>query len=326
MAVVDLVSLTKRYGQLVAVDGVTLAIERGQVFGLLGPNGSGKTTTLACAMGLVRPTSGHATVLGESARALHRTAGRVGAVFDAPILLAGLTVAEQLAYAARLRGHGGGREAGEVLEIVGIPHLARRPVTELSLGQAKRLAVATALAGRPELLVLDEPLAGLDPPGVRQLLALLGRLSREGVTIVLSSHRLHEMEPVLTHAAFLLAGRIARAGALADLLGADRRLRLGVDDPDRGRRVLEALEGVSVGLDRDGRTLIVDGGPHSASWLNRALVGAGVAVSELSPTGGSLPELFDSLVDELEESQRPRGDTAGETAGDTGAETPGGTG
>ena len=297
-AVLEIRSLHKRYGRVVAVEDVSLRVERGAIFGLLGPNGSGKTTTLACALGLLRPTSGHITVLGVPSERLHTTGGRVGAVFDESVLVRGLSVRAQLVYARSLFGHEGGRTIDEALELVGLAELAARSVTRLSLGQRKRLAVAAALAGAPQLVVLDEPLSGLDPPGAREFLALLRSLSAEGLTILVSSHRLYEMETVLTHAAILIAGRVARAGSLADLLAERGGLALSVDDPERARAVLAGLAGVATtGREPDGR-LIVDPGEHTAAEVNRALVQAGVGVSSLAPRNASLPGLFHALVEE----------------------------
>jgi ABC-type multidrug transport system ATPase subunit len=296
MFALEVDSLQKRYGKTVAVESVSFAVEPGSIFGLLGPNGSGKTTTLACMLGLVKPTAGRIAVLGESPRRLHRTLGRVGVVFDAPVLVRGLTVRRQLAYATRLFGHAGGRSIDEALELAGLSGLEGRSVTRLSLGQQKRLAVAGALAGRPELLVLDEPLSGLDPPGARALLRLIGELAAAGVTIVLSSHRLHEVEPVLTHAAILVGGRVARQGSLTELLATAGRHRVAVDDPARAREVLASIAGVVVGQESpDG--LYFEPGANELAALNRALVEAGVGVSELRREGANLPALFDSLAD-----------------------------
>ena len=298
MLALEVDSLTRRFGSHVAVDDVSFAVERGSVHGLLGPNGSGKTTTLACVLGLLPPHAGRATVLGEPPHELHRTRGRVGVVFDRPILVRGLGVRAQVAYAARCFGHRGGRSIDEVLELVGLSDLARRPVTALSLGQQKRLQLAGALAGRPELLILDEPLSALDPLGVRGFLDLVRELARAGLTIVLSSHRLHEIEPVLTHASILIRGRIARSGPVTELVGDPSQQVLVVDDPARARDVIESLDGRAAQLDGRPEALLVVPGPRGAAALNRALNEAGVAVSELRPAGAGLPALFESLLDE----------------------------
>ena len=134
-AALEVAGLVKRYGRTLAVKGADLRVERGQVFGLLGPNGSGKTTTLSCALGLLHPTDGTCTVLGEPATALHRTRGRVGCVFDVPALLRGHSIAQNLAYQARLRGHQGGRRMTDALERVGLGGFEQRRAGGLSLGQ-----------------------------------------------------------------------------------------------------------------------------------------------------------------------------------------------
>ncbi|TDJ67207.1 MAG: ABC transporter ATP-binding protein [Planctomycetota bacterium] len=296
MFALEVDSLEKRYGRTIAVENVSFAVEPGSVFGLLGPNGSGKTTTLACILGLVRPSAGRITVLGERPERLYRTLGRVGVVFDAPVLVRGLSVGGQLAYVTRLFGHEGGRTIAESLELAGLTGLEHRHVGRLSLGQQKRLAVAGALAGRPELLVLDEPLSGLDPPGARALLQLIGELAASGVTVILSSHRLHEVEPVLTHAAILVAGRVARQGTLGELLATAGRHRITVDDPGRAREVLGRITGVVVGEEAGSGVLYLDPGSNELAALNRALVEAGIGVSELRREGANLPALFDALA------------------------------
>lgn len=291
-------SLTRRYGRHVAVDGVSFKVERGAVHGLLGPNGSGKTTTLACCLGLLAPHSGEVAVLGQPARRLDRTRGRVGVVFDRPTAMRGQSVRGQVRYSARLLGHRGGRKVNEALELVGLRHLARRPARGLSLGQQKRMALASALLGDPEFLVLDEPLSGLDPMGVRGLLRLISELSKRGLTILLSSHRLHEIEPILTHASILIGGRLVRSGSLGQLLGSGRVLRLDCagDGP-----VDEIARGVGARATRrpgEEHGWTVELGSGDAAALNRALHEAGVGVRELAPVNAGLPTLFDSLLDE----------------------------
>jgi len=300
MGAVEIRELTKRYGRVTAVDGISLNIEERAIYGLLGPNGSGKTTTLSCSLGLMRPTSGEVHILGEPARCLHRTRGRVAVVFDAPILIKGLSVRQNLEYAAHVRGHTGGRPLMEALELVDMAELASRPAGKLSLGQSKRLAIASALAGSPELLVLDEPLSGLDPLGVRQVLRLVERLASEGMTVVLSSHRLHEMQRVLTHAAILLSGKLARAGTLAELLGSGTRYRLHVDATEKARVVIEGKSGTRIIETPAAGELVADLGHHTAGEINTALVQAGVEVSGISPSSTTLQDLFESLVDAAE--------------------------
>lgn len=297
MPVLEVQSLRKRYGTFTAVHDASFSVEEGSIFGLLGPNGSGKTTTLACALGLLRPTSGTISVLGHTADRLHRTRGRVGVVFDDAVLVRGLTVQQELEYARRLFGYDGGRTVEDSLELVGIPELASRPVTRLSLGQRKRMAVAGALVGSPELVVLDEPLSGLDPLGVRQFLRLLQRLASEGTTFVLSSHRLHEMQPVLTHAAILIAGRVALSGSLEELLAGKGPITVDVDDPDAA---LVALRPVELDAKAEGARVTIQPGTLGPGEINRLLVEAGVEVRGLGSSALDLPGLFSSLVDGLD--------------------------
>ncbi|MBL6721356.1 MAG: ABC transporter ATP-binding protein [Planctomycetes bacterium] len=295
--VLEVQDLVKRYPEHTALDGVSFQVERGQLFGLLGPNGSGKTTTLSCALGLMRPTSGSSSVLGIPSRQFHRTQGRVAVVFDAPVLLRGHTLAANLAYVARLRGAAsGGRGPEEALRLVGLEGLERRRASRLSLGQSRRLSIACALLGEPELLVLDEPLSGLDPVGVREMLALFARLRDEGITLVLSSHRLYEMERLLSHAAILIRGRLAAWGSLEELLGAHGRVR--VETPNGASlRSAAAANGWRLEAEDEQRWTVAADGMEPAE-LNRRLVEAGVPVARLEPARQTLPGLFDALVQE----------------------------
>lgn len=292
--VLEVRDLRKRYGDQIALEGVTFTVQQGEIFGLLGPNGSGKTTTLTCALGLMRPTSGSVKILGHPSNRIYETRGRVAVVFDTPVLLPHHTIAQNLTYGKRLRGHEGGRGEQDVLDLVGLGDLRRRRADQLSLGQKRRLSIALALAGSPEFLVLDEPLAGLDPIGVREIMHLLARLRDEGMTLLVSSHRLFEMERLLTHAAVLIEGRLAALGPLEDLLGAEGRLRVEVDLVQSARDLAEK-RGWQVLAERD-HELILDA-PIPTEQVNKALVEAGVGVKSLVPARSSLPDLFEQLVD-----------------------------
>ncbi|MCB9896799.1 MAG: ABC transporter ATP-binding protein [Planctomycetes bacterium] len=325
MTVLRIENLHKRYGRTVAVRDVSLSVEPGQLFGLLGPNGSGKTTTLGCALGLLRPDGGRVEVLGVPSARIHETLGRVAVVFDAPTLVPGLTVRQNMAYARRLLGHAGGRSDDELLELVGMSEYASRRVGALSLGQHRRVSIARALVGRPELLVLDEPLSGLDTMGVRSMLRLFVALRDEGLTIVASSHRLHEMERIVTHVAIVVEGRVVRAAPLGDLVGPRHdRLLVDASPAQRAREVLAALPGVTLASDvaRDddadratpgganaGGARDPSGDPSPAGRfalrlegalpgaVNRALLDAGCEVSRLAPRHVGLLDVFEDLVE-----------------------------
>ncbi|MEL6903850.1 MAG: ABC transporter ATP-binding protein [Planctomycetota bacterium] len=306
--------LVKRYGATVAVGGVDLTVARGQVYGLLGPNGSGKTTTLSCALGLLHPTSGTTRVLGQPARRLHRTRGRVGCVFDVPALLRGHTVAQNLRYQARLRGHGGGRTLDEALERVGLGGFQKRRAGGLSLGQEKRLAIAGAIMGEPELVVLDEPLSGLDPMGVRGMLDMLTELVSDGQTLVISSHRLHEMQEILTHAAVILDGEVVREAPLESYLGRPGTWRVRVRDADRARAALGRIGASLEAAPAADGTFLVDAGTAGGEAIGAVLVEDGAGLSHLSEARVGLQESFEALVAERR-AQRgigPDGPGAGE--------------
>lgn len=293
-------TLVKTYGSTHAVRDVSLRVEEGRIFGLVGPNGSGKTTTLSCALGLLRPDSGRIEVLGRTPSQLHRSAGAIGVMFDDPMLLPGLSLRANLEYARRLLGHTGGRTAEEALELVGLAEIpARRRARGLSLGQRRRLALARTLLGRPKLLILDEPLSGLDTVGVRDMLALFRRLRDEGLTIVLSSHRLFEMERLVDDVAILLAGEVVRQAPLSELLAEQsRHVELHAKPLDEVRVALANLEGLGAFVALDAARLRVDLGTVAPGALARALHEAGCTLEALVPERQSLQAVFEALVDE----------------------------
>lgn len=312
MPALEIRELCKHFGRTQVLHDVSLSVERGQVYGLLGPNGSGKTTTLNCALGLLRADSGEARVLGERARDIHRTRGRVGVVFDRSVTISSLTARQNLEYVRRLGAYERGRSIDELLALVELEELADQRAGKMSLGQGKRLAIAGALLGDPELLILDEPLSGLDTLGVRSTLRLFRELASQGVTLVLSSHRLHEMQTVVTHAGIVLRGRVVREGSLDELLLADRnRFELAVQPLELAVAALSEMPGVKVersegappparaggSLSLTGR-VVADLGDTPPSVVNRRLLEVGCEVSELAPLVLSLQSVFEGLVDQ----------------------------
>lgn len=296
-------SLTRRYGSTVGVQDLSLCVEHGQIYGLLGPNGSGKTTTLGCALGFQRPDSGRIEILGQPPRALHRTLGRVGVVFDDPTLIDNLRVLQNLTYTQRLLGHSGGRSPSEALQLVGLADRAQQRAGTLSLGQKRRLAIARGLLGKPEFLVLDEPLSGLDTAGVRQVLDLVLRLRDEGLTLLLSSHRLHELERVVTHVGILMGGRLVREEALDTLLGDETpRLLIRTTRPEVARTTLEALRPEATvqhgEIGPDGSVEFrFEPGEVPSALVNRRLIEAGCEVSALASDRRTLQAVFEDLLD-----------------------------
>lgn len=293
-------ALTRRFGQVTAVDDLSLVVPRGSVYGFLGLNGAGKSTTIRMLLGLIRPTSGNAAVLGltipqDRLRAL----GRVGALVEAPTVYPHLTGTENLKVTLRLLG-ARRKEVSRVLEVVGLSNAAHRLVREYSTGMRQRLGLALALVGEPELLILDEPTNGLDPRGIQEVRELVYELPRRlGVTVFLSSHILAEVEQVANHVGIIHRGRLVVQGALEELLQGGR-LRVGVSDPVKARDFLTGL-GRSARTGENG-TLLVEALPGGdAATVNDILVRGGHPVSHLVYERASLEQVFFAATSEPKE-------------------------
>lgn len=296
-------ALTKRYrgGQL-AVDGLDLTVPAGSVFGFLGPNGSGKTTTIRMLMGLIEPTSGTARVLGHPMpRATRTVLPQVGALIEGPALYGFLTGRENLRrYDAadptadpRTRRD----RVAAALDRVGLTAAAGKKAKAYSLGMKQRLGLAAALLQPRRLLVLDEPTNGLDPQGMREIRALVRELASDGTTVFLSSHLLDEIEQVCTHVAVMSRGRLITQGTVAELAAGTRgRLVVTTPDPGEAARVLKE-QGVADVVVTDDR---VSGEPpdRDLAELNAALVTAGVRVRGFGGERASLEDAFVALTGE----------------------------
>jgi ABC-type multidrug transport system ATPase subunit len=278
-AVIATRGLVKRYGRLRAVDGIGLDVREGDVYGFLGANGSGKTTTVRMLLGLVLPTSGEIELLGERMpRAGRRVLPRVGALIEGPAHYGHLSGRENLAL-LDASGRGGSwrtrrRRIDEVLEQVGLGGVGRRPVKAYSLGMRQRLGLAGALLRRPELLVLDEPTNGLDPQGIAEVRALLLDLNRSGTTVFLSSHLLAEVEQLCSRVGVLDRGRLVLQDQLATLTAPTGATVVHTPVPDRVRATLDGRV-TSIEGDR----VVVRG--DDPAEVNALLVRAGVPVHAL---------------------------------------------
>ncbi|MDD9207680.1 ABC transporter ATP-binding protein [Georgenia sp. 10Sc9-8] len=301
-------SLTKRYGRHTAVAGIDLAVPRGSVFGFLGPNGSGKTTTIRVMLGLASATGGRVQVLGEEMpRHLATVLPRVGALVEGPAFYPFLTGAANLGrldtadrYAPpATRAH----RVRAALAQVGLLEAADTKVRAYSLGMKQRLGIANALLRPRELLVLDEPTNGLDPQGTREVRELLRSLAAGGTTVFVSSHLLAEIEQICTHAAVMSAGELVAQGSLDVLRGAGRaHLRVQTPDPGAAADVLAAM-GLQPGqADVPGRTAVVvapmDDGAPAPEDVVTALVRAGVRVRGVTVDQASLEDRFVALTGE----------------------------
>jgi ABC-2 type transport system ATP-binding protein len=244
-AAVRLEGLTKQLRNgILAVDHLDLEVARGSVLALIGPNGSGKTITLRMILGLVRPTSGRAVLFGEEVRPGADVLGRVGALVDGPGFVPHLSGRRNLDLAVRLiRLSGGTADLDAAIDMAGLGEAVDRSYSSYSHGMRYRLAMAQAMLGSPHLLLLDEPTTGMDPAQVQQVHRAISSCAEAGVTVILSSHSMSEIEQVCTQAAILQSGRLLLAGSIADLVGRAPTLILEVDDPDPVALALRDLAG-----------------------------------------------------------------------------------
>jgi ABC-2 type transport system ATP-binding protein len=250
-AVIEVEGLRKEYFRLIgkrtlAVAGLDLSVPEGGVFGFLGPNGSGKTTTIRCLLGLVRPTAGSCRVLGASRRDLWHVSERVGSIVESPSLFPTFSGRENLTLIARLFGVGD-HAVTRVLERVGLADRAKDLVKTYSLGMKQRLALAAAILKDPALLILDEPANGLDPAGIKEVRDLLRGLALEGRTVFVSSHQLSEVQQVCARVAILSRGRCIASGTVSDVLNRGRSGSVLVRI-DRPEAALEAFAGAAPDL------------------------------------------------------------------------------
>ncbi|WP_319461637.1 ABC transporter ATP-binding protein [Micromonospora sp. RTP1Z1] len=295
---------TLRHGRRVAVDGFDLLVEAGQVHGFLGPNGSGKTTTLRALLGLVRADGGRMSVLGaRSPERLPEVSGRVGAIVESPQFFGNFTARRTL----RLLAVAGGvptSRVDEVLEQVGLSDRGDERVKGYSLGMKQRLAVASALLKSPELLILDEPANGLDPAGIREMRDLMRSLSAAGVTVLLSSHILAEIQLICDHVTIISRGRRVAAGRVDEVLaGFDQHeWQVRVAEPERAAELLRTL-GLAVTAHPDH---LVVAGVEEPELISRTLGEEGLWVRELVPLRPDLESVFLELTGTMPHPVVPR--------------------
>ncbi len=284
--VIETHGLTKTYGSVRALDGLTLSIPRGGVYGVLGPNGAGKSTLFRTLLGLIRPTEGSATIMGGPIGDVSATR-RMGSMIETPRFPPYLTARQVLHWLGL--AHGGVPEADirHWLERVGLTEAADRKVRGFSVGMLQRLGVAAALMTRPDLVILDEPTSGMDPPGIQEMRALIRALADdEGVTIVLASHQLQEVQRVCDRVAIFNRGKVVAEGRVSDLTAAGERLRLSATPLARVMAVLGERGSL------DGDAVLASVPRNEAPALIRALVEAGVEIDEARWVGADLESVF----------------------------------
>ncbi|OLB82471.1 MAG: ABC transporter [Actinobacteria bacterium 13_2_20CM_2_71_6] len=299
-AVVEIEGLRKtyrslRHGPHQALDGFDMTVAPGQVHGFLGPNGSGKTTTLRTLLGLIRPNDGRMTLLGRPVPdALTEVAPRIGALVESPQFFANFSGRRTLRLLATTAGLPRTR-VEEVLEIVGLDERAGDRVKGYSLGMRQRLAVASALLKSPDLLILDEPANGLDPAGIREMRDMMRNLVAGGVTVVLSSHILSEVQQICDSVTIIARGRRVAAGPVEEVLASQDKgeFRVKVDDPAKAASVL--TEAGATVRPADGHLVVSD--ISDPAWVTKTLAGHELWVSELTPITPDLESVFLQLTD-----------------------------
>src|SRR5579885_2433879 len=301
--------LTKVFGNLVAVNDLHLQVMRGDVFGFLGPNGSGKTTTIRMLLGLIRPTAGRAILFGmDTAYQLPDILQRVGAIVETPVFypyLSGLDNLRVIAAASgMMSGKANDRRLAEVLEIVELRSYEKLAYRKYSRGMKQRLGIAAALLTDPELVLLDEPTNGLDPAGMIEIRRLIQRLSSLGKTIFLSSHILHEVQNVCNRVAILQKGNLMKQGKVSELLRSSEQIEVRLEREDETHYALHLLQqareqgadwiaGARIEPGQRGWPLLIIGAPAQRSAeINRVLAQNNLFAAEIHPREGNLEELF----------------------------------
>ena len=292
-------SYRRRGGRTVAIDGLDLTVPEGGVFGFLGPNGSGKTTTIRCLLGLVRPTAGRAAMLGAPVPAsLSKTMSRIGAIVETPALFPTMTGRENLRLLAALDGISNLR-VDQMLERVGLAERSGDLVKKYSLGMRQKLALAAVLLKDPALLILDEPANGLDPAGIRQVRTLLRSLGDEGRTVFVSSHVLAEVEQTCDAVAILRRGRCVAQGKVAEVIaraGRDNAMLVTLADLEAGHHVLRHA---GLAVERQNGHLRVEIQAGEAARITETLAAQRLWVTGLRAEERSLEDLFLELTTAL---------------------------
>jgi ABC-type multidrug transport system ATPase subunit len=292
--VLSVQNLTKNFGKLCAVNQLNLEVKRGQVFGMLGPNGSGKTTTLGMLMGVTNPSAGQFTWFGE--QPTHHTRKKIGAVLEHPIFYPYLSGQKNLELNASIKGTNPSNIA-TVLEVVELTARKNDKYKTYSLGMKQRLAIASALVNDPQILILDEPTNGLDPMGIAEIRQIIKRIAADGKTIILASHLLDEVQKVCTHFAVLRKGQLMHSGPVDEVGNGEEIVEVGAYHDDLAF-VLQKFKG-SLSVKKDGANYSVhmNEGFHSTD-LNRFLFESGIVVSHLATQKKSLEKQFLEILSE----------------------------
>ncbi len=295
MPIISTQDLTKRYGGLTAVDHITFKVEPGQVFGFLGPNGSGKTTTIGMLLGIINRTDGEISLFDETgAHGLHAARQRIGATLESPNFYPDLSGYDNLSVTARIKRVDASR-IGTALDAVGLTPRKTDLFRKYSLGMKQRLALAAAMLGDPELIILDEPANGLDPEGMHEIREIILGFAAAGKTVFLSSHLLHEVERTCTHVAIIKQGRLLAQGSVIALAGGNASASLQAPDLGALEREVRSYENTVAVSIEDG-FVVANLRDTDLASLNRFLTQRNIFVSHLSLHRQSLEDIFMELT------------------------------
>ena len=292
--------LKKYYRSVHAVEDISLSIKKGEIFGFLGPNGSGKTTTIGMILGLIAPTSGTVEVFGQQVTSTHNNVlRRVGTMMGAPSMLMGYSARQNLRMLARLYPEVTGPRIEELLAMVGLKDINNRPVKQFSTGMKQRLGMAMSLLGQPDLLILDEPTNGMDPIGMHEMRELLRKLAHDGITIFLSSHLLHEMQMICDRAAIVSKGLVVTEGSITDLMASEAATRIRVPDTQKAMNILKNINSSIAVTQTSPEYLDIRG--IGAEKIIMSLVQDEIVPSEVFPIKNNLENVFLQLAGTSEE-------------------------
>lgn len=298
MSAISVSGLTKRYGDLVAVNGATFEVPLGTICGFVGPNGSGKTTTIRMLLSLIEPTSGSGQILDEPISHPERYLSKVGAMIEGPAFYPALSGAENLKVLATLGGYSHDR-VPELINLVGLSGRGGDKYKTYSLGMKQRLGIAAALLPNPKLLILDEPTNGLDPAGIQEIRDLLSNLAKQGVTVFVSSHLLSEIEMISEYLVMLRKGEVIFFGKTIDLLHRSRPIIVArpasTSDLIKLKNLVDAAGHPAV---IDGDLLRVDAGEDWSADLNRLAFENNILLRQLTPVRPNLEETFFEMTEE----------------------------
>jgi len=281
--------LTKKYGRIRAVDQINLEVERGSVFGLLGPNGSGKTTTLGIILDIIKPDEGNYSWFGKEPS--HQSRKKIGGTLEHPIFYPYLSAVNNLRIISRIKEKPF-YDIENVLKTVELSDRKDDKFRTFSLGMKQRLAIASALIGRPEVLILDEPTNGLDPQGIAEIRNLVIKIANEGITVILASHLLDEVQKMCTHVAVLKKGKMLYSGAVDEVLAMSDTLELAANNLEILRIALADFEGIK-GLRKEGNFLVAKCAEGITSTdVNEYLINKGIVLSHLNLRKKSLEDQF----------------------------------